>query len=319
MSDAPIIVILSTHTPRHLRRTLLGVASQSRRPDGVVVSCDTDERELLETIGAASSEFGVPIVRVWRPFTGRGRSSQVRNNGVRAALARWPELPDEARLVLLDGDCCPASDAVLLHASLAKRRRADLVIGYRVDLTPEQTDGFDEARLRQGLLPVEVTAAQGGMLARRQRRYAREQWLRRFGLGKAHKPKLLSANFSVSLGAYRMLNGFDEGYEDYGQEDDDFGRRFHRSGGRAAVGVDRIIVLHLYHPTRAPGRWHEAPNAERFRRGGPVSCELGLSRPAAQGALRVELLEPGMAAVDLAAGKPGPQAAEQAAASPASR
>ena len=46
--------IVSTHTTRHLRLTLLGLSLQSHRPNYLVVSCDNDAPEIAQAlIGAA--------------------------------------------------------------------------------------------------------------------------------------------------------------------------------------------------------------------------------------------------------------------------
>jgi hypothetical protein len=279
----PLAVIITTHTTRHLRRTLIGSARQSRAPDRLAVSCDNDDPEIRALVEEAAGFLGRPILLVSRPFTGQSRSAQVRNNAVRAAAA---DLPAEARLVFLDGDCVPAPDALAAHERLGGSPRpgrpGNLVIGFRIDLSSEQTAAFSDEALRNGLPPVEPTAAQRLALARRARRYRRQARLRRIGLAKAHKPKLLSANFSVLLRDFAAVNGFDESYEGYGQEDDDFGRRLYRAGCRPVIAIEAAIAYHLYHDTRAPGRWHRSPNAARFRRAGPIHCERGLDNPLPQ-------------------------------------
>lgn len=276
----PLAVVLPTHTTRHLRRTLLGVACQIRRPARVAVSCDNLATEVRDCVQHAAADFGLEILLVQRAFAGRSRSGQVRNNAVRALIQSG--LDPAARLVFFDGDCCPAPNALATHEQLATDPARDVVIGFRVDLTPEQTEAFSDSALREHRLPVEVLPAQARALARREARYRRQVAMRRLHLAKSHKPKLLSANFSVSLDSYLAVNGFDEAYEGYGQEDDDFGRRLYAAGCRPVLGITRVLTFHLYHPTRAPGDWHESPNAARFLGGGPIRCELGVDNPAPQ-------------------------------------
>ena len=194
------------HTTRHLRRTLLGVASAGPRPGRVVVSCDGDGEDLRACVEGASREFGLAVTLVRRGHTGQSRSPQVRNNAVRELA----DLPGEARVVFLDGDCCPARDLFARHRELAPA--GQLVVGFRIDLTPEQTEAFDEAAVRDGRAPAVVRDEQRAVLIRRHKRYEWAAFMRRIGLGKAHKPKVLSANFSCTLGAYRAVNGFDEEY-----------------------------------------------------------------------------------------------------------
>ncbi|MBC7772351.1 MAG: glycosyltransferase [Pyrinomonadaceae bacterium] len=271
-------VIICTHTTRHLARTLLGVACQTVTPDSVLVSCDNDAADIAELTRECSQRFSLRITLVQRPHQGASRSSQVRNNAVRALIAGPHHQTD--RLWFLDGDCCPAPDALAVHEKLGDGNR--LVVGFRVDLTPEQTDLMSEDIMRQGLWPIQPTHGQFAQLQSRHRRYVRAAWIRRLGLCKPHKPKLLSANFSVSLQAYLNINGFDEEYTGYGQEDDDLGRRLYKAGVLPVVGVASAMVFHQYHPTRAPGAWLDSPNAARFLRPFRARCLHGVENPAAQ-------------------------------------
>jgi len=177
----------------------------------------------------------------------------------------------------------PLPDAIARHAARADAH--DLVLAHRIDLTEEQTRLLDPQDLARGRVLVEPTPEQADALAHRHQRLARQlalRPLRPLRMAKAHKPKLLSAHFSVTLDRYRRVNGFDESFVGYGQEDDDLGARLMRSGARVCVAVADIPALHLHHETRAPGDFHDSPNAARLRRRRPVRCELGLESPAEQ-------------------------------------
>lgn len=282
-------LIIPTHTAQRLWRTLLGVAHQSRPPDTLTITCDTDDDAILDLATRFARERSAPITLVRRAHQGVERLAQVRNNAVRALLAQGAS-PDD-RLVFLDGDCCPAVNALELHEALA--RKGDLVIAYRVNLSPEQTQAFDEAALAAGNPPVAITPAQRASLARRHRRYVRHALLRRLGLVKSHKPKPLGGHHSVSLALYRAVNGHDEQYHSWGTEDDDFGRRVYRAGATPVIAVRDILVYHQWHETRQPGAWPDRDNARRFRAGGPMRCLHGLESPLPQPPVRIDRLQPG--------------------------
>lgn len=275
--------ILITHTPRHIRRTLMGVVHQLRRPDSITVSLDGDSPELVSLIHACAAEFNVPIRLVTRPHQGVCRSAQVRNNGARAAIEAGAA-PDDL-LIFFDGDCCPAPESLKNYEALFATPGSSpvsLVLGHWCTLTPEQTQAFDEAALAAGRWPVTPSPRELQKLPARQRRYHRQMFFRKLGLGKSHKPKLASGNFGVRVSAFTAVNGFDELYEGYGQEDDDLGRRLYKSGARAVMGVDRCLVFHQWHPTRQPGPWETAPGVQRFNQPYAIHAERGLSNPAHQ-------------------------------------
>lgn len=278
MPPPPVQIFISTHTARHLAPTLRGAAAQSLRPETIVVTCDTDDAAIASLVREEARALETPIVLVQRPHTGRSRSGQVRNNGVRALLAR--RVAPGSLLVFLDGDCVPGHDLAAAHAQRCPP--GSVSIGFRFDLTAGQTETFDGPALRAGLPPVNLEPEQTLGLAARARRFRRQVVLRRFGLAKAHKPKLLSANFAVPLADYLAVNGFDERYEGYGQEDDDLGRRLYRHGCRPVVSIEEAVAYHLFHPTRAPGDWHGSPNAARFHASGPTRCVHGVDNPIEQ-------------------------------------
>ncbi len=273
-------VILCTHTTLHVRRCLLGFAAQTRPPDSITLSCDVEQQDIVDVVDRSCTETGLRVRVLQRAHAGAARCSQVRNNAVRDLLNRIdPSGAD--RLIFLDGDTVPSADMVARHEILGAER--GLVSTFRVNLTPEQTDRFDEAALRDQREPVALTAAQRTELDRRHARYARQLLWRRIGLGKPHKPRLIGGHFSTPLRAYLDVNGCDEAYQGYGQEDDDLARRLHGAGWRSVIAVRDIIVYHLHHPTRAPASWDSAPGVARFRRKTPIRTELGLDRPAPQG------------------------------------
>lgn len=283
----PVHVVISTHTTRHLRRTLLGLAAQHRRPDSVVVSCDNDDAAISDLVRVTLSESGLEGAVIQRPHAGVARLNQVRNNGL-----RWlhRHAPSESVVVILDGDCVLRSDALQHHAACCRPRT--LVIAFRHDLTEPQTAGFDDEALARREPPVALPNDQLQRLAARARRYRRQAMLRRFGLTKPHKPKPLGAHMSFRLADAVAINGFDERYEGYGQDDDDFGRRMYQSGCAPVVAIDRIIAYHLYHPTRAPADWHGSPNARLFASASPVRCEFGMDNPRPQIEPRTFTIEP---------------------------
>jgi GT2 family glycosyltransferase len=100
--------------------------------------------------------------------------------------------------------------------------------------------------------------------------------LRRLGLAARAKPKLRGNNFSVWIDDVRAVNGFDEEYVGWGQEDDDFGRRLYLAGVRPAVLIGRAPATHLGHKTVRTTRWKDGPNVARFREDTPARCARGL-------------------------------------------
>ncbi len=295
-----LIAVVCTHTSRSLRRTLLGLLTQQRRADRVVVSTDGIVPEAAAEIQSCADEWNMPITLVERAHAGIARSGQVRNNALRGldldAMNSGENRPSpDARLVFFDGDMFATPTVLAAHdRALAA---SDATIAWRVDLTAQQTEVFDERATMRGEPPILLTREQRVGLVRQHNRVAKYATLRsvglhRLGLIKPHKPTILGANFGISLRAMRAINGFDERFEGYGQEDDDLARRLHLAGFRCAVIIRDCLNLHLWHPTRAPIDWKTSPTVAMLHQPCESRCVEGLDAARAQSELRVHQFGP---------------------------
>lgn len=301
--NARIFLVICTHTTRHLAATLTCVGRQSSRPDGVILTCDTDDPAIGSVAAAAwpqAASSGWPdLMHVGRVHTGEARLNQVRNNGLRV-LDETFEPADHDLVVMLDGDMLLEERAVAKYRELA-RGGAELVVPYRVNLDQARTARLVEVSSAEGAstrMPIVREMIEHGELndlASRHARYRRQWVCRRLGLDvvsvpKSHKPKILGGHHAVSVGRLRAVNGYDEGYVGYGFDDDDLSRRLYglRPKIRTVIAVREIVAVHLWHPSRAPARPTDAPGAARFaRRDLPVRCVNGWSNPISQPAIHV--------------------------------
>jgi hypothetical protein len=317
--NAPAVhLLIPTHTTRHLAPCLAAIAWQREMPATVVVTCDTDDpsigtllAEWWPRVGGTVSARGMRpprLLHTFRAHQGEARLNQVRNNGLRA-LDRDGVLRDEDLIVVIDGDMVLDELAVLRHRG-DRALGVDLVIPYRVNLSEAETGGVSAGVIidHAARCPREGPAAGAPFLhgavrrtmdelARRERRYRRQLWMRRFtpAFIKAHKPKILGGHHGVSVRTLRAINGYDDAFVGYGYDDDDLSRRVYalRPAPRTAIAVEEIRAFHLWHPTRAPGRPTDSPNYERFRRRDlPSYAERGWQSPADQPAPTVRIIAP---------------------------
>ena len=298
-----LFALVSTHTDRHLYACARGLLWQTDPFDAVVVSSDRPDDAIRAALAdaiadsAAAGRPATPVHLVWREHQGVPRLSQVRNNAVRALLETTP-VDDTDGLVFIDGDIVLDPSAARAHRAML--RGAGAAACSRVELTEAQTArALDDLR-DATLTPAElVTGEHRRALRARARRFDRAATLarlggRRLGLVKSHKPKLIGCHLSVRAGVALAINGYDEAYEGYGFEDDDFSRRAHASGlcPRTAVGVERALALHLWHPTRKLPDPAGTPAGRRFaRRDLPVRAELGIDNPKPQPPLEIQRID----------------------------
>jgi hypothetical protein len=287
---SPAIVYLVCHQTKYLDVVLAGLARQTRRPDLIVVSCDVDRPDIGQLIERWAPRVGTPLAWVRRAHHGIARCSQVRNNAARYII-RDLGITD-GRLIQLDADMLATPTLVEQHETLG--RETHLVYPYRADVPREQSEALTgDAILASQAMP-QLTTEILAKLAKRDRRYRRQLFFRRFGLGPRHKPKLLGSNWSAPISIWRELNGFDEHYQGWGFLDDEFARRAARAGFRCTPACAAIIGFHLWHPTRQPtGPMSDNPNHQRFIRTDlPTRAEHGLDNEVPQHPVSATLFQP---------------------------
>ena len=271
----PVHVVIPTHTTRHLYRTVLGYARQEVPPTTITVTCDTDAPEIGLLLERVAKETGTTITHVYRARHPEPRRSQNRNNGIRSLIQRG--LGDDDLLVLVDGDCIPASDFVASHIECS--RTADFVLGNYILLDEATTNEIPTDETMHEFLKTAPDRKELERMHALERKARTHRVLRKFRLTKAHKPKLLGANTSVRAASILAVNGFDEEYMDWGYEDDDLGRRLHRSGAKAAIGITRTVLYHQWHPTAKGTPWKSGGVAQRFNSRLPNRCRHGIEHP----------------------------------------
>lgn len=286
----PVVVYLVCHQTTYLDVVLAGLARQTRRPDHIVVSCDVDRPDIGELIGRWTTRVGTPISWLRRAHHGIARCSQVRNNAARHVINDLGIT--DGRLIQLDADMLATPKLVELHESLGNT--ADLVYPYRTDVPREESQALTGEAVLSGAAMPRLSPEMLAKLARRDRRYRRQLFFRRLGLGPLHKPKLLGSNWSASIRVWREINGFDEHFQGWGFLDDEFARRAARAGFRCVPACGSIIGFHLWHTTRQPsGPMSANPNYQRFvRRDLPIRAENGLENQVAQHPVSATRFEP---------------------------
>lgn len=259
------LIINTFEKPRHLALVLESIAAQTG-VDGrieVIVADDGSRDETADVVAGFTRTARLPVRFTTETHAGF-RLARVRNQGARIACGDY--------LIFLDGDCILPRDHVATY--LARRRPGAAHLGYCARL-PEAAS----AALRPGALAATDLAALVPTAERRLlRRRFRKAWWHVF-LRHPSKPRLAGGDFGVWRADFERVNGFDERFVGWGQEDDDLGLRLRAAGVRLESILDRTCSLHVWHPTdpSATRRWRDGPNVGYFlRRGRLTRCRRGL-------------------------------------------
>jgi GT2 family glycosyltransferase len=270
MSRFSVSVIVTTFdSPDTLSLVLLGLARQTVLPVEVLVADDGSGQATADLLDARAPGMPFPLVHVWQPHDGF-RAARSRNNAMAQARGEG--------LAFLDQDTVPHARWLAIHT--AQLGAGDVSLGDVILLGTEETAAVTEQAVRQGRFEQVVSPVNRRRLVWLHARYLFYKALRAAGMPVKSKPRLRSSNFAIRAATMRAVNGFDETYVGWGQEDDDLGRRLYKLGVRPRVRVATARASHLAHAPRRPSAWIEGDNASRYLTGasGPACCDIGLSR-----------------------------------------
>jgi glycosyltransferase involved in cell wall biosynthesis len=259
------VIVTTFRKPRHLALVLESIALQERPGCGfeVIVSDDgsADDTESVVRHFAAAADFDVGFTTA--PHDGF-RAARVRNRAARLARGRY--------LLFLDGDCMIPSHHLAAH--VARRRAGTALLGFCARLSPDASEPLVPGALAGLQLSTLVPESERRALRRRHRR----AW---WHAAARHptKPRLAAGDFGIWRSDFEAVNGFDERFVGWGQEDDDLGLRLRAAGIRLESILDRTCSLHVWHPAEpsTTRRWRDGPNVPYFlRRGRLTRCRAGL-------------------------------------------
>jgi GT2 family glycosyltransferase len=264
-------VVPSYNRPDFLRRVLLAFAVQTRQVDELVITDDGSQVDIPTGIADVLPGLSFKVIFVSQPDEGF-RAAKCRNNGIREASGDF--------LIFADQDILFAPSYV--ETCVARARPRQFLVGYPVRLTEADTGRITDDMIRAGdVLDLVPDSGRRKVLSQ----YRKERWylvlhalhLRPFG------PKLRSGVFAAWREDLLEINGFDEEFRGWGNEDDDLGRRLHRAGIRGRNAFREPLSVHMYHTPhhQAGKRSNEAYHARRVSeiRRGAVRAQHGVADP----------------------------------------
>ncbi|MFC1461515.1 glycosyltransferase, partial [Verrucomicrobiota bacterium] len=262
------VLIAVYNRPDMLKACLRALALTGARFDEVVVSDDGSSEEFVRRMQAFFPEFSFPIRYVSQEDKGF-RAAAARNNAIRKSEGDY--------LICLDCDILLLPGALDIH--LRHARQGSFLAADRAFLNEASSRKAIEGPLDADLLEDLWQGADRNHLGRVQRQFERNRLLRKLGLTRRHKPKILGCHFSLFREDVERINGFDEHYVGWGLEDDDFCMRLHQAGVRGKSIIPEARALHLRHESvdSRPRKFSESRNLSYFnRRNVPTYCVQGL-------------------------------------------
>lgn len=223
-----------------LKLTLAGVRRQTALDQmEVIISDDGSNHAFTEAIPALIANLGCPARHVWHPDNGFQKNA-ILNKSVQAAKAPY--------ILFIDGDCIPHRRFVESHLNHA--RPGFCLTGRRVNLDKATTQELTEESVQNGVLEG-LPFSRPSMLFNGKTKWRNGLYLpgwlgnmrRRASMG------LIGCHMSMWKQDLLDINGFNEGYTNYGiGEDTDLEMRLRLAGIRVGLVNNLAIQYHLWHP-----------------------------------------------------------------------
>jgi glycosyltransferase involved in cell wall biosynthesis len=237
-----------------LAAVLEGYLAQTDRDFELLVADDGSTPDTAEVVKQYQSRAFFPIVHVWQEDIGF-RAAAIRNRALAATKADY--------IIFTDGDCIPPVDFVAQQRMLSES--GCFLSGNRLLLS----QAFTEQVLKEKL-PVHQWSLGDWLKAYRQGHIARLQpllrlpnvsWLRKLASKRWQGAK--TCNLSAFRDDLLRMNGLDESYTGWGQEDSDLVVRLIRFGIVNKSARFSAPVLHLWH--KENDRTHLEENKHRLQ------------------------------------------------------
>ena len=222
----------------HLRALFLCLLRQKKQADELIITDDGSSQKVLDFIGDLIPKAQFKVKHIYQEDKGF-RKTRALNNAVRNSTGDL--------LIFCDQDLIFGEEYIETIANNIKNNI--FLMGRAHHTTEEQKrmilsdieniNSYDEIIKK---LPNKYIKTIDKMLKEdRRRRIIKTLRLAKRGI------KLVGMSYALMREAYLKVNGYDENYIGWGQEDDDFGNRLTVAGINGRELITKNIQLHLWH------------------------------------------------------------------------
>ena len=271
------VIVATYNRPRYLKLSVMSLAAGTILPSEVLIADDGSTSETHDAINELRESLrqAFPLIHVRQEHTGC-RKQKIVNEAVRQSTGDY--------LIFIDGDCIVHREFMQAHVTM---NDPDAILaGQRVQIGKELTEDI----LAHQLLMNRMTPTMLLDFMRRKSHHSQESIVVKNALLRKlfRKDRVKSANSVIGCNCslYKKLfldiNGYDEDFCGFGDEDADLGVRILNQGKKITSVRNLAIVFHLYHT----GTWSMTTdqfkiNAEIKRRrieNREAVCRNGISK-----------------------------------------
>ena len=227
------LIITTYNNPSALEKVAESVLRQTRYPDEVLIADDGSPEETASRVKGFAAKAPFPVIHVWQEDRGF-RAAKIRNKAIGRASGDY--------LILLDGDCVMNRHFIADHLGLAEK--GCFIQGKRIHVNKKAVASFSpgDADSPLALLRMALTG-----------KISNFHHLIRIPYYPGFKNRKLKGIKSCNMSFFKSdivaVNGFNEDFEGWGNEDSELACRFFRFGLLKKVHPFMVVCFHLWHPT----------------------------------------------------------------------
>ena len=222
----------------HLRALFLCLLRQKKQADELIITDDGSSQKVLDFIGDLIPKAQFKVKHIYQEDKGF-RKTRALNNAVRNSTGDL--------LIFCDQDLIFGEEYI---ETIANNIKNNIFLMGRAHHTTEDEKNIILSDIENinsyneiiKKLPAKYIETIDKMLKEdRKRRIIKTLRLAKRGI------RLVGMSYALMREAYLKVNGYDENYIGWGQEDDDFGNRLTVAGINGRELITKNIQLHLWH------------------------------------------------------------------------
>ena len=250
-----------------MKKALLSLNNQSILPDEVIVTDDGSKENILEVLKALAPKLKYKIKYVRQENDGF-RAAKARNNGARIAENEY--------IIFFDQDILSTKNYLKTFVDNADKSK--FIVSYPVRLTKEQSLLLNDNIIDLSNDNPIIKPSQRLKIKKQYLKDNYSYFLKKIRYSKKG-PKLRSGVFAIHRENFIKVNGFDEKYKGWGNEDDDLGNRLYAAD---IIGYNPFwseFPIHMFHESNHNGgqRVNKSYYLEQKKliANGSYKCEYG--------------------------------------------
>ena len=227
------LIITTYNNPLALEKVAASTLYQTMPPGEIIIADDGSDNHTAAVVKSFADTAPFPVVHVWQEDKGF-RAAKIRNKAISRASGDY--------IILLDGDCVLNRHFIEDHAALSEK--GCFIQGKRIHVNKNAVGSFDQ-KTADSSLTLLAMALTG--------RITNFHHLIRLPYYPGFKNRKLKGIKSCNMSFFRKdimaVNGFNEDFEGWGNEDSELACRFFKYGLIKKVHPFMVVCFHLWHPT----------------------------------------------------------------------